>query len=127
MIVTTIKFETTIRIVGESVEANLARINDNDMHDAVTRAENNIKWAIVNKPSNRMGIDNTVEVIGTTRVMSHDKIHKCTDSHPINPDRFKICSIDGECFDWENNHWAYDTNIGSNESRIYSSRTAMGK
>ena len=114
MIVTTIKFETTIRIVGESVEANLARIDDIDMQEAVTRAENNITSAIANKPSKRMDIDNTIEVIGTTHEINHDKIHLHTNNHPIKPNRFGDCSIDGECFDWNNNHWALDTNIGSN-------------
>ena len=119
MIVTTIKFEITLRILGESVEANLARIDGDAMHEAVTRAENNIKWAIVNKPSYRMNIENTIEVIGTRHQIDHDKFHLYTDKHPINPNKYGDCSRDGECFDGENYHWALDTNIGSNESRIY--------
>ena len=99
MIVTTITFETTIRILGESKEANLARINDIDMQEAVTEAENNIISAIKNKPSKRMDIENTIELIGTRHQIDHDKFHLYTDSHPIKPDRFGDCSRDGECFD----------------------------
>ncbi len=113
MIVTTVVVKTMVRIVGESVEANLARIENNSMHDAITKAENNIKNNIVNKPSKRMDIENTVELIGSTLNTDHDKIHLYTESHPIKPDRFGDCSIDGECFDWENYHWAYDTINGS--------------
>ena len=113
MIVTTVVVKTMVRIVGESVEANLARIENNSMHDAITTAENNIKNNIVNKPSKRMDIENTVELIGSTLNTDHDKIHLYTESHPIKPDRFGDCSIDGECFDCENYHWAYDTINGS--------------
>ena len=113
MIVTTVVVTTMVRIVGESVEANLARIKHNSMNGAITLAEYNIKNSIVNKPSKRMGIDDTIEVIGSTLVNDHDKIHLHTESHPIKPDRFGDCSIDGECFDWENYHWAYDTINGS--------------
>ena len=113
MIVTTVVVQTMVRIVGESVEANLARIENNSMHDAITTAENNIKNNIVNKPSKRMDIENTVELIGSTLETDHDKIHLHTNNHPIKPDRFGDCSIDGECFDWENYHWAYDTINGS--------------
>ena len=113
MIVTTVVVKTMVRIVGESVESNLARIEHNSMHDAITKAENNIKNNIVNKPSKRMDIENTVELIGSTLNTDHDKIHLYTESHPIKPDRFGDCSIDGECFDWENYHWAYDTINGS--------------
>ena len=100
MIVTTVVVKTMVRIVGESVESNLARIENNSMHDAITKAENNIKNNIVNKPSKRMDIENTVELIGSTLNTDHDKIHLYTESHPIKPDRFGDCSIDGECFDW---------------------------
>ena len=118
MIVTTVVVQTMVRIVGESVEANLARIENNSMHDAITTAENNIKNNIVNKPSKRMDIENTIELIGTRHQIDHDKFHLYTDSHPIKPDRFGDCSRDGECFDGENYHWAHDTNIGSHESRV---------
>ena len=113
MIVTTVVVQTMVRIVGESVEANLARIENNSMHDAITTAENNIKNNIVNKPSKRMDIENTVELIGSTLNTDHDKIHLYTESHPIKPDRLGDCSIDCECFEWENYHWAYDTINGS--------------